>query len=225
MTPDPLLDEFDGTVRLFPLPNLVLFPDVAQPLHIFERRYQQMLADALAGDRLIAMALLRPGWEQNYHKNPPIHSTVCIGRIHNEEPLPEGRYNLLLHGLARARIREETLAGRLYRTARVELIEDIPVPDPAAASLLRQDLGRSVTPFFAAHPPALEQVRQLLAGPMALGSLCDIVSFALPLDLESKQALLAEASVEARVRLLLRRLEALEPPPSSRRFPPGFSDN
>ena len=58
----PPLSDFAGTARLFPLPNLVLFPHVMQPLHIFEPRYRQMTADALAGDRLIAVVLLKPGW-------------------------------------------------------------------------------------------------------------------------------------------------------------------
>ena len=63
MSQDPLtLENFTGTVRLFPLPNLVLFPNVAQPLHVFEPRYRQLMADSLAADRLIAMALLQPGW-------------------------------------------------------------------------------------------------------------------------------------------------------------------
>ena len=48
---------------LFPLPNVVLFPNVFLPLHIFEPRYREMVADALAGDRMIGMVLLRPGWE------------------------------------------------------------------------------------------------------------------------------------------------------------------
>ncbi|WP_390891137.1 LON peptidase substrate-binding domain-containing protein [Gemmata palustris] len=47
-----------------PLPNLVLFPHVVQGLHIFEPRYRQMAADALAGDGLIAMALLRPDQDE-----------------------------------------------------------------------------------------------------------------------------------------------------------------
>ena len=53
---------FSGVARLFPLPNLVLYPHVMQPLHIFEERYREMLEDAIADDGLIAMALLEPGW-------------------------------------------------------------------------------------------------------------------------------------------------------------------
>jgi Lon protease-like protein len=75
------LAHFDGVARLFPLPNLVQFPHVVQPLHIFEARYRQMTADALAGDRFLAMVLLRPGWETDYEGRPPIYSVACLGKI------------------------------------------------------------------------------------------------------------------------------------------------
>ena len=95
------LVHFDGVARLFPLPNVVLFPHVVQPLHIFEARYRQMTADALEDDRLIAMALLRQGWESDYESQPDIHSVVCLGRIVGEQRLADGRYNLWLRGLRR----------------------------------------------------------------------------------------------------------------------------
>jgi Lon protease-like protein len=58
-----LPDNFSGVVRLFPLPNLVMFPHALLPLHIYEPRYRRMLEDALADDQLLAMSLLQPGWE------------------------------------------------------------------------------------------------------------------------------------------------------------------
>ena len=109
------LDDFRGLARLFPLPNLVLFPSVIQPLHIFEPRYRQLTEDALKDDRLIGMALLRPGYEEDYHNSPPIYPVICLGRIYKEERLPDGRWNLLLHGLTRARVESEVDADRLYR--------------------------------------------------------------------------------------------------------------
>src|SRR5262249_26843384 len=112
-------DEFDGTARLFPLPNLVLFPHVAQPLHVFEPRYRQLMADAWAGVGLTTMAVWRPGWEEDYHKSPPIHPVVCVSQITQEERLADGRYNLVLQGLSRARIVEELTTDRLYRMATV----------------------------------------------------------------------------------------------------------
>ena len=74
------LTHFAGTARLFPLPNLVLFPHVMQPLHIFEPRYREMTADALATDRLIALALLQPGWEADYDGKPAVYPVACLGR-------------------------------------------------------------------------------------------------------------------------------------------------
>jgi uncharacterized protein len=58
------------TIPIFPLPNVVLFPNVFLPLHIFELRYRAMVTDALAGDRIIGMALLRPGFEVEYEGTP-----------------------------------------------------------------------------------------------------------------------------------------------------------
>jgi Lon protease-like protein len=212
-------------VRLFPLPNLVLFPAVVQPLHIFEPRYREMMADALAGDRLLAMALLKPGWEADYHLAPPIHPTVCVGRIFQEERLPDGRYNLLLHGLARARVVEEIAGDKPYRMARVSLIEEAPAA-PSVEEAFRRELGEQMARCFAQQSAALAQLRQLLVSTMPLGTLCDVFAFALPLPVEVKQELLEEGKVEARVRRLLAHLEQSPPPPASpRTFPPGFSPN
>ncbi len=97
-------EEFAGRVRLFPLPNLVLFPHVMQPLHVFERRYRELLEDALAGDRLIAMAALAPGWERNYEGRPALYPMACLGRITAHHRLADGTYNVLLLGLRRVKL-------------------------------------------------------------------------------------------------------------------------
>src|SRR3954453_13428604 len=76
-------------VPLFPLPNVVLFPRAVLPLHIFEERYKTMTADALQGDRQIAMALLQPGWERDYYQKPAINQVVCIGTVLTHERLPD----------------------------------------------------------------------------------------------------------------------------------------
>ena len=112
------LANFSGMARLFPLPDLVLFPHVVHPLHVFEPRYRQMTANALASDRLIAPVLLRPGWEPQYEGRPAIYPVACLGRLVAEQKLPDGRYNLLVRGLSRMRIRSEVQDGRAYRTAR-----------------------------------------------------------------------------------------------------------
>jgi Lon protease-like protein len=229
MSDDPAsLSDFCGTARLFPLPNLVLFPQVVQPLHIFEPRYRELMADSLAGDRLMALALLRPGWEEDYEQGPPIHPVVCLGRVLQEERLPDGRYNLLLHGLSRARVQEELQTGKLYRSARVELLADVPLAPGPAEQALRKQLGQRVTGRFAGQAATLAQLNRLLQSPLPLGALCDIFGFALPLEVVVKQELLAEVRVEQRARLLLSQLEpaeAPEPAARPRQFPPEFSKN
>lgn len=229
MSQDPHpLEDFRGTARLFPLPNLVLFPHVAQPLHIFEPRYREMMADSLEDDRLLGMALLRPGWEEDYHKRPPIYPMICLGRITQEERLADGRYNLLLQGLCRARVIEEVKFPRSYRLARVQLCPDQYLESPQQQHLLRQQLRQAILPFFAPHPSALEQLHRLLESSLPLGTLCDIFAFALPLEIEPKQQLLEEVHVEPRVRLLLAHLQESKPAdasPPKRRFPPDFSAN
>ena len=92
---------------IFPLPNVVLFPNVFLPLHIFEPRYREMVADAVKSDRLIGMALLQPGWEHDYEGRPPVYPVGCSGVITHVDRLSDGRYNIVLRGVERFRIREE----------------------------------------------------------------------------------------------------------------------
>ena len=175
------LANFPGTARLFPLPNLVLFPHVVQPLHVFEPRYRQMTADALAGDRLLAPVLLRPGWESEYEARPAVYPTACLGRILAEQRLDDGRYNLLLRGIARVRITHELEPDTPYRQARVEVCGNRDIPPDAVAAALRQELARLVARWFQALGVGAEQLHKLLNSDLALGPLTDVLSFALPL--------------------------------------------
>jgi uncharacterized protein len=223
-------DDFDSDVRLFPLPNVVFFPQVMLPLHIFEPRYREMTADALAGDHLVAMALLKPGWEPAYEGRPAIHPVACLGKIVADQRLEDGRYNILLRGLSRIRIVEEVASGTLYRNARVQLLKDTSAPAPKRAAELRQDLERVVTAWLASPGLAEDQIARLFENKLPLGALCDILSFALPLDVEFKQELLQELRIAHRVPRLLAHLEA-NPRPAEEgqgmphRFPPAFSSN
>jgi Lon protease-like protein len=221
------LTMFAGTARLFPLPNLVFFPQVMQPLHIFEPRYRQMTADALAGDRLMALVLPRAGWEGDYAGSPPVHSVACLGKIIADQEVEGGRYNILLRGLSRIQILHEIPHSKGYRKAKVELLAEVPVEDHTAERRLRRKLGRLVPRWFPDHPEVKKQFKKLLASQLTLGALCDIFAFALPLETEFKQALLEELEVEQRLERLLTHLDSKAPPapPAERLFPPEFSVN
>jgi uncharacterized protein len=108
-----------AAIPIFPLPNVVLFPNVFLPLHIFEARYREMVSEALEADRIIGMVLLRPGWEADYDGRPPVYPIGCAGLISEAQHLPDGRYNIVLRGLEKFRIVDED-GSRIYRMARVE---------------------------------------------------------------------------------------------------------
>ncbi|MBL8794434.1 MAG: LON peptidase substrate-binding domain-containing protein [Planctomycetia bacterium] len=226
------LEHFSGTVRLFPLPNVVLFPQVVQPLHIFEPRYRQMTVDALADDRLIAPVLLRPGWDADYEGQPAVQPVLCVGRIVAEQRMPDGRFNLLLRGVSRARIVEELPSDKLYRSARVELTAEGPTPTPDRVRWLRERIGTAVQPWFPDDGPALRQLEKLVQNPeLPLGVLCDLLGFAAPLLIEAKQQLLETTDIEERAQLLLQFLQVNQPPTAGQqpakkqKFPPDFSCN
>ncbi|MSQ95055.1 MAG: peptidase S16 [Gemmataceae bacterium] len=224
--PTPL-SGFNGRARLFPLPNLVFFPHVMQPLHIFEPRYRQMTTDALAGDRMITLVLPRPGWEKDYADQPAIHSVACVGRIMAEQQLDDGRFNILLRGMARIQITEEIPTSKLYRVARASVLEENAVADEMLAQQWRTTLIEKMPTWFPTQGEVVGQLRKLLDTELGLGTLCDIIAFALPLDAEFKQHLLEELDVEARLARLHDFLEVSKSVGEQvlRKFPPEFSMN
>jgi len=108
-------------IPVFPLPDLVFFPKIYLPLHIFEPRYRQMVMDAKSGDQMIGMALLKEGWENKYDQNPAIFPVGCVGRMIKLERLEDGRFNIVLYGLKKFIIQDEFF-DRSYRQAAVELL-------------------------------------------------------------------------------------------------------
>lgn len=116
--------QLPGIIPLFPLPNAVLFPKMVLPLHVFEPRYRKMVVDAWATHRIIGMALLKPGWEEDYQGRPPVYTPGCAGLMEQFEPLADGRFNIVLRGISRFRVVEEH-AGEPYRLASVEPLSDL----------------------------------------------------------------------------------------------------
>ena len=115
-------------VPVFPLPNAVLFPRVRMPLHIFELRYRTMVREALSQGRWIAMALLAPGWERDYHGSPEFHPVGCLARFEEVEWLPNDCYDLRVLGVARVRF-ERVEREFPYRSCRVSLAPEAPLGD------------------------------------------------------------------------------------------------
>jgi Lon protease-like protein len=219
---------FDGITRLFPLPNVVLFPRVTLPLHIFEPRYRQMTAHALAGDRLITMALLQPGFEAEYDQRPPLYPVACLGKILADQQMEDGRYNILLRGLSRVRIVNELPGDKLYREARVELLEE-DASSSEDTEARQEEVARRVAGWLTTLGLPPDDIVKLLQSDLPVSALCDILAFALPLTIEFKQQLLEELHVDRRLASLLNYLQTNEPvpkkPPGEHQFPPEFSTN
>jgi hypothetical protein len=126
-------------IPVFALPNVVFFPRMYLPLHIFEPRYREMVADAVAGGGCVGMALLKEGWEQDYYGNPAIFDVGCVGRLVNVQKLEDGRFNILLKGLARFEVREQFF-DKSYRQAAIELkpgAAEVTLPPPVRSELVR----------------------------------------------------------------------------------------
>jgi Lon protease-like protein len=182
-----------------------------------------MATDALADDGLIALVMLKAN-EDEAADRPAIESVACLGRIVWHERLPDGRYNMRLRGVSRARIIEEVPADRLYRLARVELLADTGPSDLTVLAQLRRDLAATVLPRFAEGSPAQQQLQELFDGDLPLGPVCDILSYALPLPVELKQALLAEPRIDRRADTIADTLR-VSAARADRPFPPPFSAN
>lgn len=191
-----------ATIPLFPLPNVVLFPNVFLPLHIFEPRYVKMVADALEGDRIIGMVLLRPGFEADYEGRPPVYPVGCAGVISHAEPHPDGRYNIVLRGLEKFRLNGED-TSRSYRLGLVEtILETLSDADRdimrserrrLEALLVPQPSGRGVDPKV---PPSMPDE-----------DLVNALAQYLELEPVEKQALLERSGIVARCRSLIDLLE------------------
>lgn len=248
MTNVPEIDrsDFDGRVRLFPLPNLVVFPHSVQPLHIFEPRYRAMLAEALATDRLIAMALISKEQVDSAFDAPSLDPMVCVSHVITAEQLPDGRSNILLGGASRAKIIEEVDTEFAFREAKVVLIDDIYPENPVHIEMLGHELIRALKEWLPEVMLRDEQFQTIFTGDLPFGTMADIVANCLPLEVGTKQALLEEADVEQRGLLLLDAIEEFDEEfdgqfegkfdvgddapmivedVDHRPFPPRFSDN
>ena len=191
-----------ASIPLFPLPNVVLFPNVFLPLHIFEPRYRAMLADALHGDRIIGMTLLRPGYEANYEGRPAIYEIGCAGVITHSHPLADGRCDIVLRGIEKFRVTSED-ESKAYRIGYIDAIPET-VP-PAEAQPLRHQRQR----LEAVLAAAIERVRAEPKFPPSVPDEDLVNALAQYLDLEilEHQALLECHGVLARCRALIDLLE------------------
>ncbi len=184
---------------LFPLSASCCSRSCAAPLHIFEPRYRAAATDALAGERRIGMATVRPDALAELPGDPPLFAIGCAGFIAEHQRLADGRFYDPAPGTQRFRIlhEEPRPSERLYRIAEVELLEER-AGDGALALAQRSEVVRELGAIVAAES-AGERIDLLrLAGLDDARFACE-VAHALSLPGPEKQALLEADSAAERL--------------------------
>lgn len=226
-------ERFSGVARLFPLPAPALFPRVVLPLHFFEERYLALVDDALDHDGLIAVSVLKPGWEPDYAGRPPLEPIACLGRILTHHRLDDGRYNVLLAGVGRVRLMEELEPPEAFRRAKAELLtesEPTSIDDSVSQTHAKLvEAFRSALPL--GEPP--EALQQVFEADTPLGLLADMAAHALPISRNAKLAALRETDVQRRALELIDAIQSEAPDREDQEdqggggpsTPPPFSQN
>ncbi len=185
---------------IFPLPNVLLFPNMVLPLHIFEERYKRMVHDCLQGDRLLGLFLLQRGWEQP-GVSPTPYDVGGMGRITRAVRYPNGSMDILISGLARVRALRYT-QEKPYLVAEVEMWQDESDDSEGVGALTRRMVGLFER-FIAAKA---SEGHELLAGLKLLVSPIDLLHFIvthMPLDVHEKQEILNLRPIDERVTMMI----------------------
>jgi hypothetical protein len=203
---------FGKPIPLFPLPDTVLLPHAVLPLHIFEPRYRQMVSEALDGPGQIAIGTLFETHQDTEDGTATLRGAVCVGQIIQHDALPDGRYNILLHGVCRAAIAEllEPEGERRYRMARLtplEPVDEEPAPMPSVRDELRMLLGTDRMQQLRGIETLMEWIDR---DDVPTHALLELIGFAVVRDTETKYLLLAEADPGKRASIIRRELRHLD---------------
>jgi Lon protease-like protein len=192
---------------VFPLPDVVMFPHALMPLHIFEPRYRKMIRDALAGNRLIGLALQI---EDEVAGGPPprFEPILGVGEIVMAQELPDGRFNLVMRGRTRVRLERELESSEPYRLiAATELPDQTPGPEELgdAEAMLRS----MIFGLADALPEGGELLKQVVSAQTSAAELVNVVAAALVADTGSRQRLLETTDILERIEAVTNEVAAV----------------
>ena len=189
-------------IPIFPLPQVVLFPEAVLPLHVFEPRYRKMIHDCLATHGALVIAHIVGGEDE--HGRPRIAPIAGGGIVIEDQTLPDGRSNIVVLGKARLRLEElDPDDARPYRMARATVLEDLDtrVPDHdrvalvAAATMFATEVKKHDPHFSFRMPTTIDAAH-----------IADLCAFQLVVDARTRQLILDELDPRVRVSLVLNQL-------------------
>jgi uncharacterized protein len=193
--------EIPDVIPVFPLPRALLLPRVELPLNIFEPRYLQMIDDAILGSRVIGM--IQPNEpHEGAEKVPPLYPIGCAGRLTNFGEAGDGRYQVILTGIARFRVIEEVSVTTPYRQCKVDysqFAEDL-VQGLGEEEVDRETLLKTLANYLAANSIDADWEGVTQAPIEALVNGLCLMS---PFGVREKQALLEAQDLRARAELLV----------------------
>lgn len=204
-TPRAALVKACAALKVFPLHGVAVLPGTPTPFHVFEPRYRALIADALRGDRLLAF----PGLvskEGAAQLHPPLLQVAGACVIEQELQQEDGRYEIVVRGVARVRLHEELPAVHPYREFRAEILEDVwPAGGPEALQGSLESLRQLVYELSTRLPPesgagALAEAVAQMRDPSAIA---DLVAAAAASEPEVRQRALEELDVARRLELVI----------------------
>jgi len=184
---------------IFPLPTVNLFPETTASYHIFEPRYVEMIESVLEGDGLLALGVLKPGYEEDYYGSPEIYPVGCLGRIQSYEKLDNGKYNIVLEGLFRVGF------GQVVKDNPFRVAELIELPENDAQDIFndeREDLLLRLN-YLVEQSPDNHDFTPILREQESFTALVNLVARTLPLKNEEVYGLLSMDSIRDRANRIL----------------------
>jgi uncharacterized protein len=191
-----------AALPIFPLPNCVLLPGGLLPLHVFEPRYRELTRDCLAAHHYMGVARLRPGFESSYYGRPPVYERVGVGRIICSEELPDGRFAIVLRGVARAELARELPSDRPYRQVEARMLTDADHDRDEACDHHRRliALCDRLAEVLDQGGPQLRDLARAFDDP---GACADAIAAALVMDTDARQELLEACDPTVRIQRTL----------------------
>jgi Lon protease-like protein len=185
-------------IPLFPLPSLVLFPNIAVPLHIFEERYKLMINGCIDTGEAFGLVLLRSGATEE--SDETIHRVGVAARISDVERLDDGRMNIMCEGEGRFRISRFTQQTPFWKGS-VQFFEE--EPESESFDSLYEQVAAQYRQLAALSSELNETVPTELTLTDSATDLSFMLAYILDIDSEEKQKMLEMTSTSERLQVLV----------------------